>query len=92
MNSIQLAIERERRNADLWKVYRPQEAARSEARILELQAELGKALRDELKILARFEAQAEPIPKPPILNPLGIDEYVDGQWIRDDAGNSKRPR
>lgn len=93
MNSLQLAIERERRNADMWRVYRPHEAAKSEARIKELQTELAQVFHEEVAVLTRYEEETRPVPGPqPVLTPLGIDEYVSGQWIKDDASHTKRPR
>jgi len=92
MNPIQQAIDQETHTIEVWQHYRPDLAAKAHARLKELYAELGEANALEMEILKRFESQPGPIPKPPILNPLGIDEVVEGQFIRDHATGSKRPR
>lgn len=93
MNSIQLAIERERHHIALFGQFRPEEAARCEARIKILAAELADLRREEAEILERHEvATRAPRQDTPVLNPMGADEWVDRQWIRDEQNQSKRPR
>jgi hypothetical protein len=61
-------------------------------RLAELLEERGQVFREEMSILRRFEAQPGPMPKPPMLNPLGVSEFVDGAWIVDEESWSRRPR
>jgi len=89
---IQDAIDQEKHTVEVWQHYRPDLAAKARARLKELYKELGEIRALEMEIGRRFESQPGPIPKPPILNPLGIDEVVEGQFIRDHATGSKRPR
>lgn len=93
MNSIQVAIERERHHIALFGQFRPEEAARCEARIKVLAAELAELRREEAEILERHEVATRPKQMDtPVLNPMSCDEWVDRQWIRDESNQSKRPR
>lgn len=93
MNPIEQAIARERHDVDLWQELRPERAAQAEVRIRELQTELAELRREEMEILERHEAATKPKQQDtPVLIPLGADEWVDRQWIRDESNQSKRPR
>jgi len=93
MNAIEQAIARERHNCDLWRDIKPEEAARSEVRIHSLQDELAAVRLEENETLVRFERDTTPRPQPtPVLNPLGMDEFVEGPWIVDQETYARRPR
>ncbi len=61
-------------------------------RLAELLEERGQVFREEMEILKRFNAQTGPIPKPPLLNPLGVSEFIEGAWIVDEESWARRPR
>lgn len=93
MNPIEQAIARERHDVELWEKLRPERAAQAEVRIRELQTELAELRREEMEILERHEVATRPKQMDtPVLNPMGPDEWVDRQWIRDEQNQSKRPR
>lgn len=93
MNAIHIAIERERHHIALFGQFRPEEAARCEARIKILAAELAELRREEMEILERYEVETRaPQQDTPLLIPQNMDEYLGrDRMLHDEWNQSKRP-